>query len=299
MAPAQANSLPAHKTYSREQPALLSGGPPNAFWEIEVEEDEALRGTCIRWKSKLKPLEKLTGPLTPQLCSQCSWKCVGQRRSRLLSLSDHTDSRSWSPGPLSKETLFSLCPPPSIHPTCYSSVSASCGEITANLSSISSIPPSLCESCDGCLSAGGGSWRKGVVDMFWGRSLGVWWVLGGVLGRALRDFWSMLRGFQVSLSSPSSLWRSPHHGLHVCLYARNIPDVALRTRVQDDQDLPQLLIGEECVDKGRSFVVHLSAKSLLLSLSLCWGKQSFYVHTNIVLTPNNQIKVIVHGYHTQ
>lgn len=137
MAPAQANSLPAHKTYSREQPALLSGGPPNAFWEIEVEEDEALRGTCIRWKSKLKPLEKLTGPLTPQLCSQCSWKCVGQRRSRLLSLSDHTDSRSWSPGPLSKETLFSLCPPPSIHPTCYSSVSASCGEITANLLSIS------------------------------------------------------------------------------------------------------------------------------------------------------------------
>ena len=41
-----------------------------------------LRGKCVPWKSKLKHLEKLTGPLTPQ----CSWKCVEQSGSHVWAL---------------------------------------------------------------------------------------------------------------------------------------------------------------------------------------------------------------------
>lgn len=41
-----------------------------------------LRGKCVPWKSKLKHLEKLTGPLTPQ----CSWKCVEQSGSHVWTL---------------------------------------------------------------------------------------------------------------------------------------------------------------------------------------------------------------------
>lgn len=140
--------------------------------------------------------------------------------------------------------------PPSLQTRCYSSVSASRGEITANLLFISNIPLSLCESNKGGQTGGGGFQSlRGCVFVLvrgpWVRSLSVWWVWGGVLRRALRTVWGMLRGFQVSLSSRLQC-KGLQHGLQ---------------RVQGDHHLSRLMIGEECVDGGRLRVVPLSSRS--------------------------------------